>query len=403
MQKTIYFIFLLIVSSCVAEKEETVPDHLMHIENLHAQLEHPTPTADIELIRELSFGDTEEVLFGRMVENIAVDQSGRVYIADLAESTIHVFDIDGSYLQSIGQMGQGPGEFQMIWDFEISDNKIHVLDSQNFRVSVFDLNTFDHIRDYDISLNDRKNNQPSWIDWTREEGLFYRPTSIFVRNDGKYFLLFSDASVGFDNNINIRTYEGSIYDPQKDEFQSHDVPSLKWTGQVLVHQEGEGLRVLFRVPYKRDSFFDFSNNQFVYGWSDEMLFRFHDENGTYQKAIYYSYSNEDFHFDDLINHYEGADDDLIQVLRSDDQPETWPAFQSLIMDDENRLWVSTMTDNQGTYEWWVLEETGNLMAKFSWPRDRDLKLVKNNNAYTLENDEETGVQKVVRYKINIQG
>ncbi|MEX0773922.1 MAG: 6-bladed beta-propeller, partial [Balneolales bacterium] len=398
----VYLIALLLLVGCASDKENAVPEHLAQIENLTAHLEPPTPTSDIEFIREISFGDTEEVLFGRMVENIAVDQSGKVFLADLTESTIHVFDFDGSYVQSIGQRGQGPGEFQAIWDFKIHDEKIHVLDTQRFSISVFDLNTFDHIRDYDISLNDEQDNQPSWLRWTREKGLFYRPTNIFIRSNGNYLLLFSDASIGMANNVDGRTYEGSIYDPQNGEFKMHDVVSLDWTGQVLVHEEGDGLLVLFRVPYKRQSLFDFSNDQFVHGWSDEMLFRFHDEKGDYQKAFYYSYSNSELQFDDLLKHYEDSGDNVIQAIRSDDHPETWPAFHSLIFDDENRLWVSTMTDDQDSYEWWVLDEAGNLMATFSWPRTRDLKLVKDNYAYTLERDTETGLQEVVRYKITIR-
>lgn len=401
MRLTAYLILLFLIFGCVAEKAEDLPEHLVNIENLTVFPENQTPANDIELIREISFGDTDEVFFGRMVENIAVDHSGKVFIADLAENTIHVFDSNGSYLRNFGRSGRGPGEFQAIWDFDIHDGKVHVLDYQNNKISVFDLDTFEHIRDHDVSLQNRQDNQPSWLSETREKRLFYRPTKLFVRADGKYLLLFNDEGVGMADNVDGRTYEGSIYDPQTGEFTQHDVLSFEWTGQVLVHEEGDRLMVMFKVPYKRSSLFDYSNGQFVHGWSEEMLFRFHDENGMHQKAFYYSFSNAKLHLDDLLMYYEEAGDGVIHAIRSDEQPDTWPAFHSLTLDDENRLWVSTLTDDQDSYAWRVLDESGDLIATFSWPRNRDLKLVNNGYAYTMEDDEDTGLREVVRYKINI--
>lgn len=401
LRLTTCLILLHLFVGCASEKTEDLPEHLSTIENLTVYSEYPTPATGIELIREISFGDTDEVFFGRMVENIAVDHSGKVFIADMAENTIHVFDTNGSYIQNFGRSGQGPGEFQAVWDLNIHDGKVHVLDYRNSRISVFDVDTFEHIRDHDVSLHNRRDNQPSWISWTRDKGLFYSPTDLFVRADGKYLLLFSDAGVGSAHNIDGRTYEGSIFDPQTDEFTQHDVVSFEWTGQVLVHEEGGSVMVMFRIPYKRSSLFDYTNDQFVHGWSEEMLFRFHDANGKHQKAFYYSYSNAVLYLDDVLMHFEDAGDDFKHAIRSDDKPETWPAFQSLTLDDQNRLWVSTITEDQDSYKWWVLDESGDLIATFSWPRNYDLKLVKDGYAYTMERDLETGQQEVVRYKINV--
>lgn len=401
MRLTICLIPLLLFFSCTAEKTEELPERLVNIENLSVYPENPTPAGDIELIREVSFSETDDVFFGHVIEKMAVDDEGRVFIADMLENKIHIYESNGSYLQSIGRAGRGPGEFQMIMDLKIHDEKIHVLDYQRFTISVFDVNSFDHIRDYGISLQNDQENQPSWIRQTREKGLYYRPTAFFVRSDNSYLLIFSDEGVGAADNVDGRTYEVSIYDPETGNFDEHDILSFDWTRQVLVHEEGDRLMVLFEVPYIRNSLFDFSNDQFVYGWSEEMLFRFYDEDGEHQRAIYYPYSNLRLHFDDVLTHYEGADENLIHAIRSDEQPETWPAFHSLKLDDENRLWISTVTDDQEMYEWWVLDEAGELIATFSWPRNRDLKHVKNGYAYTMEEEIETGLVEVVRYNIEI--
>ena len=159
-------------------------------------------------------------------------------------------------------------------------------------------------------------------------------------------LLFYDEGVGALDNIDGRTYEVSIYDPVTDEFQ-HDKLSFEYTGQILIFDDSNSRMVIPGMPYKRSSQFDYSNGQFVHGWSEEMLFRFYDKSGQYQNAFYHSHANLNLTMDDLLKFYDGARDQIIDAIRSDDQPDTWPAFRSLTLDDKNRLWVSTFTDGYG--------------------------------------------------------
>lgn len=400
MYKKLFPLLLILCAGCVSEQTEDLPEHLKGIENLITYPENQKPTGEIELTRELSFTDTEEVFFGRLVDNIAVDDSGRVFIGEIEENTIHAFGSDGSYLQSFGRRGQGPGEFQHIRDFKIGDGAIHVLDSQRSRITLFDINTFEYVGVHDVSLQNKPDNQPQWLEFTREEQLFYRPSKLFVRPDGTYFILFYDESVGALDNLEGRTHEVSIYDGDVDEFQ-HDILSFDYTGQIFIYDDGNARMVIRGVPYKRSSQFDYSNGQFVHGWSDEFLFRFYDENGQHEKAIYYPYSNQDLTLDDVFTFYEGGPDMLMNAIESDEQPDTWPAFRSLVLDDENRLWISSFTDDMDTNKWRVLDDGGRLIAIFEWPGNRDLKEVKNGYAYTIELDRETGQQNVVRYKVDL--
>lgn len=392
---------LLLFAGCASEKPEDLPEHLAGIENLIMYPATQEPSGEIEIARDLSFTDNDDVFFGRMVDNIAVDDSGRVFIADLEENTVHTFDSDGSYLRRFGRSGQGPGEFEFISDLAIGGGAIHILEPLRFRITLFDLESLEYIGQHDISLENRQDNQPEWLEFTREEQFIYRPSKLFVRPDGTYVLLFYDGSVGALDNIDGRTYEVSVYDPETDEFQ-HDVLSFEYTGQILIHEVGETRMAIFRVPYKRHSLFDYSNGKLVHGWSEEMLFRYYDKNGEYQSAFYHSHRNMDLTMNDVLTFYDGAGDQLISAIRSDEQPDTWPAIRSLTLDDENRLWVSTFTDGMDHFEWKVLDEQGRLIATFLWPRNRELKVVKNGLAYTMERDFETGRQDIVRYSIDFE-
>lgn len=84
-------------------------------------------------------------------------------------------------------------------------------------------------------------------------------------------------------------------------------------------------------------------------------------------------------------------------------PEYWPAINNLIIDDENRLWISTIVDDFDIYEWWILEKSGEVITRFEWPRDYPIEVVKCGYMYTRETNEKTGLEEVVRYRIKLQG
>ncbi|MEX0769148.1 MAG: hypothetical protein WD035_00340 [Balneolaceae bacterium] len=83
-------------------------------------------------------------------------------------------------------------------------------------------------------------------------------------------------------------------------------------------------------------------------------------------------------------------------------PKTWPVLSEMKIDDQNRLWIATTVEDMSVYEWWVLEDTGELITKFEWPRDEPIEVVQNGYMYTRETDEETGLQQVARYRIEME-
>ena len=74
----------------------------------------------------------------------------------------------------------------------------------------------------------------------------------------------------------------------------------------------------------------------------------------------------------------------------------------MFVDDENRLWISTIVEDFDVYEWWVLEENGEMITRFEWPRDEPIEMIKNDYLYTKETEDETGVQQVVRYRVEME-
>jgi|GEM_PF-1773480 len=80
-----------------------------------------------------------ERVFG-VIQDVAVDRAGRIYVLDALARSIRVFTRDGRYLSSIGRMGRGPGEFFVPVAMAVDpDDRLYVLDQGNARVDVFAL------------------------------------------------------------------------------------------------------------------------------------------------------------------------------------------------------------------------------------------------------------------------
>ena len=87
---------------------------------------------NLELEEDLSIGreDDENYLLFK-IRDIAVDGLGNIYVVDMGNIRVQVFDKSGNYLRTIGRAGEGPGEFLSPRRIKIDDDngKIYVVDA----------------------------------------------------------------------------------------------------------------------------------------------------------------------------------------------------------------------------------------------------------------------------------
>ncbi|HVX88540.1 MAG TPA: hypothetical protein VG940_06400, partial [Gemmatimonadales bacterium] len=69
--------------------------------------------------------------------SVAVDGSGRIYVAERDPSVIKQYAPDGTFLRTIGRQGSGPGEFQVPF-IAIAGGHLYVQDPRQSRTSLFD-------------------------------------------------------------------------------------------------------------------------------------------------------------------------------------------------------------------------------------------------------------------------
>jgi|GEM_PF-1369145 len=389
-------------SDPAGQPSKEIPDNIADLENLNRFPSDAEPIYEISFEKTAKFSQASGDQIGRRITGVAVDEE-RVFIADSERAAVHLFTPLGEWLRSIGSRGDGSSEFGSINGIGVSDDQLFVLHSRHL-LSIYNLETLEHLDDQNLDL-DQHERQPYWLPWTRDRNLYYQPGQFFVRDDGNLLILFSDDGIGFDN-LDVRTYEMSLYDPSEGQYLEHDLLTFDWSGQALIHGEinsiletGSSQMIMMNVPYKRSHRFDFNDGELVLGWTEDLALTIYNDEGAYQRAIYHPVPKIPFSLED-VRGYES--EHAQQALRSDSEiPDTWPAFEDLQVADDSRIWISLFHEQPDLRNWMLLESSGELVARFTWPAERDLLQVSDGQVYVLERDEATGRRQVISYRFTL--
>ncbi|MCJ7583130.1 MAG: 6-bladed beta-propeller, partial [Candidatus Aminicenantes bacterium] len=94
------------------------------------------------LEEELSIGLIEgpdEYMLNRPFDVRAADD-GTIFVLDWGDVNINAYDKEGTYLRTIGQKGQGPGDFGFLLYMALSsDGRIYIMNPVNRQVAIFSM------------------------------------------------------------------------------------------------------------------------------------------------------------------------------------------------------------------------------------------------------------------------
>jgi len=381
--------YLILLASCTGQKSEDIPAHIEEIENLTIYSSDTAYPSHVQFERNHAYGDDGDQLIGELWD-VAVDRSRLVYIADPQKMNIKIYEPNGQFLTAIGRRGQGPSEFQEISGIQINGNHLFVFDRNQQRVVAF--STDSHEYDYSVSIADNRDDY--------DEITSAHLNNVYVRSNHSFLKEFSNSNMP--ENINDwEKYGGQrlyyLLD-REGEITSDKLLQTKSTYQVLIPFGGRRTGMPFDFYGK--PLLELSNDDHIFhAWSEDFLIKVYTPAGEYKHAFYYPFKRAPLKPETV---FDEADDEFIQTaVQSMEFPDSRPAINDLLIDDDNRLWISTIVEDFDVYEWWVLEESGELITKFKWPQDEPIEVVKNGNMYTRETDEESGLQTVVRYTIEM--
>jgi len=384
---SIFFSIILILASCSGHNETQLPEHIANIKNLEVFELPEDALLSISFNREISFGSDDEILIGR-ISSIATDQKANVYIADNEQKTIHLFDEAGTYIQSIGQEGKGPGEFMGIVNLNINPPYIYAHDYRQDRLNLFDLET----RTFVKAIKLRSEN--TTIDIPPR----FNPSGYKIIPNSDLLLIPFTQSVSIDQ---INKERHSLYFKMDLQGNYHPKSVLETkSADYLADRSGDSYMVM-SSPFGRKPFTDISSTGTIYtAWSEDFLLYRYNLSGDQLGAWYYSdFKKTSLSQKEALSQRENSET-YQRIVKNMDLPKAWPAFDDLLIDDKDRLWIATIVKNKSIYKWWVLDIDGTPLATFTWPRARSIEVIKNGKAYVKETDE-SDLSTIVRY--NIEG
>jgi hypothetical protein len=380
------FLCLICLPACSSEESAELPEHAASLENVTVLDPDAEPAYSLDFEEIYSVGNREPVLFSR-VNYIAVDEDGNLYAAESfrGQETIYVFDSNGDLVTTIGRNGAGPGEFRSIYSLSYHSGMLYVLDYSLQRFQGFSTDSFDALQITELN--------PS--DWDiSSETTAVLPNRIEAISDDKFLGIFYHLTLKTDQYLIYHiNNQGRVI---SDQLISIDyIRHLRDTSTGSAFYDPFGGRGLISVS---------DNNRIFTTWSEDFLIRVLDESGNDLHAFYYPIDRAELNNSEALEFFGTGErnQSYQRALRNDGIPDRWRAIEHMVVDDENRIWVSVITGDSETYDWWLMDDRGQLLAKFTWPRSRVVKEVKNGILYAVETDGETGVQKVAAFNIDLQ-
>lgn len=306
---------------------------------------------------ELTIGEAEgrkEYMLSGVI-NITADDAGNIYAADRKENHIRAFDMNGSYIRTIGRPGQGPGEFDdHITRIQITpQNELMAYDRWAFKLTFFSLGG-DYLRTVLLkgvqALRISKDTKGNYFVGT-------------IEFQGKY------GTNTFRSSTEVREYDSDfalIKTLVKDKFRDANVPLRP--------------QMLARFP---------SSDIVICGFTDTYEFQIMDSEGKIVRKVLKEY--DPLEISEEEKEKRGLADEK-------NVPKYFPAFQGFSVDEEGRIFAQTFERQAGENKFFydVFDPDGKYVAQI--PLNALPQYWKNGKMYTVEEDEQ-GYQHIKRYKV----
>lgn len=365
---------------------DKVPEHILDVENLKIFESDVEAKYSLRLVADQVYGKIGEP-FLSTIQGCIVDNNDRVIILDVDgnyNQALYTYNEDGTYYGKIGSFGNGPGEYKFIGNLEEKNGIISILDAANLRLIQYSTENYTFLKSESIEnfeLTDHKN----------ENGFEF--SFIMARSDGNYIVFFDEVlsnSYWPIQKLLLMDFNGNRLNFEPIKFRT----SPKSLGE---------LGGMMPTPFMGKTIIDLSSDGTLFSvWSHDFLIKTHDSLGVHKSAFYYPLKGTPF---DIRLHTPTpfyTANDVSKALSEHDieYPESNPIIEQMVIDDENRIWIAIPTyDELDEYEWWVLEESGVLLAKLRLSKHQPIYEIKNGYLYSKKIDVESGTEYIIRYKL----
>ncbi len=402
-QKLLLNILLcLFLVQCSNNSTSKKTDYIKELDNLTVYPADSEPAYSMKLLPMQTFGDSVEPYWS-VIDGCFADDSGRLIIKGHLNGIIsefHVYNPDGTYHSKIGRFGRGPGEYESVSLFQMQAGKFFMYDQITGRLSMFSTTDYSFVGSSVIQ------------DWNVRdlESVRHMKLSDFrARNDGNLLVIFKSHPISSGRTSNTKFM---LVDTEGNVLNTEPLIELPSPYYIVGQNQSVAMfsSVGFHMAFKELSLYALSDDDAIYTApeTEDFLIKKYDAEGNYQYAFYYPEMGPPFDLDSDLNMMDSFKSVAKSALKAVDTeiPKTAPVLRGMRVDDENRIWVKIMVDRESD-EWWILGESGELLAKTVLPNNETICDIQNGYLYAkyfnpqgnggIENWE----TKVVKYSINL--
>jgi hypothetical protein len=333
-----------------------------------------------ELAEELSIGnETDERFLFVRVFDIDVSEEENIYVLDGGNYRLLIFDREGNFLNTVGQRGQGPGEFDgRPLSIFLQDNSIYVREYR--RMHVFD-----------------------------REGIFLNSFPLET-----YLVDFAVDEEGFilgyaDLNIRDTAARGII----KMDSQGKTIKKIaEYTDLGIKIVVAENLTYTLSPNHAytpRLNFSPLGENTFIYGYASEYLLKLIDKDGNLvlkfekqESPMAISQKEKDYFIDRASESLERS---RIKLPKSKIQETLHfgkhrAYFDKILTDNLKRIYVrriQSVLDTTDEVEFYIFDREGYYLYRTKLPFSPEV--ISRGCLYDIQTDEETGLIKIIKYRV----
>ncbi len=373
--KQLILLPLLLFISCEKKQEA-----FTKLDNLHEfDLKGAKPLAFIEdsNLHVGSYASTNNI------GDVAVDESGKIYLVNVFKKRMEVYDPCKSSLIPISKFGKGPQVLQNPKTITIYNGRLYVYDQNLYRMYSFSL------EDYEL-INATELDPPKAL-FQANSNQQVLPYSIDVMNDGNYLVAYQIVNAPDDRVLYYYRMNpaGQIVSDQLFEHKN----------KSLYVDKNPNKSVYMMMPYEREVVMATDSKGNIYVMNTEtLLIKIFDSDGAYLKAYHYPFENKRLLETDVLSLFTNVDER--RAVRGANLPGTWPAAAHMLIDDEDRLWIATITQDPEKFTWYILKPTGEVIGTINLSRQKELMEVKNGHAYLKSFNRQKYSDVVKKYKID---
>jgi len=324
----------------------------------------------VTLTEEIRFGegDDPETAFSQVAFFVVTDE-GHVIAADIKDKKVKVYDADGNFLRNIGKSGQGPGEFQIPGGLALTpNNELMIEDSMGRRLAYFTLKG-EFIKN--VSTADKM----SLVNLISDTDGNYLGRQLGMEGQTMYF-----ETKKYDKDLN------PIFTMDKVEFE------------IPIPGSGVKIDIMDMIPLY---LFDSSGNVY-YGRNRDYEIEVFNPEGTHIRSIRKDFkpvkvTQEDI--DMILERLPGGMMGGVDPTEFFEFPEEFPPFQTITMDEKDRLFIRTWEKGkeEGAYIVDVFDAEGRFISQFE--TKLDIRIWKEDKVYGLEENED-GYMVIKRYRVS---